>query len=262
MGNWIPKIPDNSIVCSPGWKSLTSMQKRLRKIYRKTVPDIVSGQINSIYRKFSNPNPKIPVHEAQILAELQAFFVHIPRTGGTSVEQVLRTVTRKHPIFGHTTAAEFQMMFPEQWKKFYSFAFVRNPWDRLASAFFYVQRSHRNSFFVKNFILPHHNDLSSFVIRVLKDNPTAAFMMEHFRPQFTYVCNPDRSTVVDFVGRFESINEDWKIIAGKIGLDELLPHSNHSSHDHYSNHYTSEAAEVIAQVYYEDIKIFGYHYEG
>ncbi|MFT5413140.1 MAG: hypothetical protein ACI9NC_005894 [Verrucomicrobiales bacterium] len=236
------------------------MQKRLKKIYRNSVPNALAGPINSIYRKFNNPNPKVPIHEAQILDELKAFFVHLPRTGGTSVEQVLRPLTQKDPLFGHTTAAEFQMMFPEQWKQYYSFAFVRNPWDRLASTFFYVQRSHRNSFFVKNFVLPHRDDLSAFVVNILKENPTAAFMMEHFRPQFTYVCNPDRSIAVDFVGRFEQINEDWKVIAEKLGIDTPLPHTNHSTRDHYSKHFTNEAAEAVAQVYREDIELFDYKY--
>ena len=81
------------------------MQKRLKKIYRKTVPNALAGPISSIYRKLNNPNPKVPIHEAQILDELEAFFVHLPRTGGTSVEQMLRPLTQKDPLFGHTTAA-------------------------------------------------------------------------------------------------------------------------------------------------------------
>lgn len=236
------------------------MQKRLKKIYRKTVPDALAGPINSVYRKFNNPTPKIPIHEGQILDELRAFFVHLPRTGGTSVEQVLRPLTAKEPIFGHTTAVEFQMIYPQQWQDYYSFAFVRNPWDRLASTFFYVQRSHRHSFFVKNFVLPHGDNLSAFVKAVLKDSPTAVFMMEHFRPQFTYVCNPDRSIAVDFVGRFEKINEDWKIIAKELGIDSPLPHTNHSTRRHYSEHFDGEAAAIVADTYREDIELFGYEF--
>jgi len=236
------------------------MPKRLKKIYRKAVPNAIAGPINSICRRFKNPNPKVPIHEAQILDELEAFFVHIPRTGGTSVEQVLRPLTNKDPLFGHTTAVEYQMMFPEKWEKYFSFGFVRNPWDRLASTFFYVQRSHRSSFFVKNFVLPHRDDLSGFVTKVVRDNPTAIFMMEHFRPQFTYLCNPDRSIAVDFVGRFERIDEDWEAVAQELGIDTPLPHTNHSARSHYSEHFTSEAAEIVADVYREDIELFDYQF--
>lgn len=237
------------------------MKHALKKFYRKNVPDILASPINNVYKRFNNPNPKIPVHEAQILKELKSVFVHVPRTGGTSVEQILRPHTTKNPIFGHTTAVEFQMMFPEEWENYYSFGYVRNPWDRLASSFFYMQRSHRESFFVKNFVLPYRLDLSSFIMNVVRDSPSSIFMIEHLRPQFHYLCNTDRSLAVDFVGRFESINEDWKIIADKIGLEESLPHTNHSNRKHYSKHYTSEAAEVIAQVYKDDIEIFDYRYE-
>ncbi|NIP97084.1 MAG: sulfotransferase family 2 domain-containing protein, partial [Akkermansiaceae bacterium] len=95
------------------------------------------------------------------------------------MEQVLRTRTAKNPVFGHTTAVDYQMMFPDKWARYYSFGFARNPWDRLVSSFFYLQRSHRDSFFVRNFVLPHHDDLSAFVVSVIREHPSSIFMVEH-----------------------------------------------------------------------------------
>ena len=115
-------------------------------------------------------------------------------------------------------------------------------------------------FFVKNFILKYKDDLSGFVMEVMRDHPKCVFMMEHIRPQFEYLCNTDRSIAVDFVGRFEKINEDWEVVREKLGIEETLPHTNHSTRSHYSKHYTTEAAEVVGKVYREDIEIFDYQY--
>ncbi|NIP97085.1 MAG: hypothetical protein GWO24_28085, partial [Akkermansiaceae bacterium] len=52
------------------------MRDNLKRIYRRTVPDALAGPINSLYKRFRNPNPRVPVHEAQVIDEVGAIFVH------------------------------------------------------------------------------------------------------------------------------------------------------------------------------------------
>ena len=55
-------------------------------------------------------------------------FVHINKTGGTSVVVALGLP------FGHLTAREkIEQLGRERWDGRFTFAFVRNPWDRVAS---------------------------------------------------------------------------------------------------------------------------------
>jgi hypothetical protein len=65
--------------------------------------------------------------------EHKFIFVHVPKTGGTSIESLLDLSGAKH-----NTARQYRNFFPDVWKRYFSFAFVRNPWDRVLS--FYMFR--------------------------------------------------------------------------------------------------------------------------
>jgi len=67
---------------------------------------------------------------------------------------------------------------------------------------------------------------------------------------------------VDFVGRFENLDSDWKYICKQIGCKQTrLPRKNSSSHAHYSESYTPELKELVAELYADDIELFGYKFE-
>ena len=64
----------------------------------------------------------------------RCFFIHIPRTGGNSIASTIldgRTA--------HTPYFVYQRAYPDEFDEFFKFCFVRNPWDRLVSAYFYLK---------------------------------------------------------------------------------------------------------------------------
>ncbi len=67
-----------------------------------------------------------------------AIFIHIPKTAGTSLLQVME-VNPPADHLRHATAAVYQRMHPDLWRSAYKFTFVRDPMDRLASAFYFLQ---------------------------------------------------------------------------------------------------------------------------
>ena len=76
-----------------------------------------------------------------------------------------------------------------------------------------------------------------------------------------WITDDKGKVVVDFIGKYENFDEDWKIVCEKIGIKAKLPHRNKSKHRHYSVYYTKEARQVIAERFKEDIKMFGYKFE-
>jgi len=133
----------------------------------------------------------------------------------------------------------------------YKFTIVRNPWDRAVSAFTYLKIKVRTPSL--RGMLFH-----SFVLKVLQKKGTqwnAHF--DHQHPKAFY----KGSCFVDFIGRLENIESDWKVIARSISAPVDLPHKNKSYHDDYSKYYKPESIEVIRNLYSEDIEKFGYSFE-
>jgi len=138
--------------------------------------------------------------------------------------------------------------------RIFKFTIVRNPWDRLVSAYSYLitrRRGRRQGYskwpfekFVKKVVLSRG---LSADLHWAAQYPNAYFEGEQF---------------VDFVGRFENLDSDWKYICRQIGCKQTrLPRKNSSSHAHYSESYTPELKELVAELYADDIELFGYQFE-
>ncbi len=205
-----------------------------------------------------------------IVAENPRFvFVHVFKTGGTSIKRALRrhamspwqeyaNVLLKRvgiPQFGpspypdHLTASKLiKRIGREQFDSYFSFSFVRNPWDREVSHYKYICRSRAHA--------DHETvrSLSGFgeYLRWRCDN--------RFRQQVDYL-NHEGERVVNFVGRFEKLNADFRHVCQRLGLNHKLPVLNRTNHSHYSNYYTEDLAELIRQTYCGDISEFGYEFQ-
>ena len=65
---------------------------------------------------------------------------------------------------------------------------------------------------------------------------------------------------VDFIGKFESINDDFDQIKSIIGIEAELPHLNASKRAGYQSYYDDETRLIVAQWFHEDIEAFGYSF--
>jgi hypothetical protein len=157
-------------------------------------------------------------------------FLHIPKTGGTSV----RTALGMGPIPYHVRALWLRQRCPEAFNKF-SFAFVRNPWDRMVS-YFYYQRGYD---------WERHG----------------RFDQVHMVQQVKFIMDEAGNPLVDFIGRFENLAEDFDTICGKIGIETPpLQHLNRSEHRHYRECYDDEAMQYVTDHFADDIARFGYSF--
>lgn len=190
--------------------------------------------------------------------DLRSIFVHVPKAAGTSVAL---------SIFGelpyHYMAADYLAIFGRRtYEAYFTFTFVRNPWDRLYSAYTFLSRGgwdDKDKSWAAQHLTPYR-DFPDFVRRGLGRPEIQAFM--HFIPQHEFVCDRRRRVLVDYVGYFETIADDFRAICRRIGVDAELAHTNRSTEADYRGAYDDETRAIVARVYASDITIFGYGFDG
>jgi len=143
----------------------------------------------------------------------------------------------------------FRALFASKLDDIFKFTFVRNPWDRVLSAFFFLQNT-------KGFIKPMWT-FKDYIKQVLaKKGPSVNY---HFRPQsLSFLYNGKLFDI--FIGRFERLAKDWKYIADRLRLPPRLPHINTTKHKHYTAYYDYECVQIVKEIYQEEIDALGYEY--
>lgn len=187
----------------------------------------------------------------------RAIFIHIPKTAGSSISNVLLGGPRGNP---HAAYSEYERINPRKFREYFKFAFVRNPWDRLVSSYFYLRDTdpRTQTWSLHEREVARFPDFASFVRGWLSEaniRPTV-----HLRPQHTFICDADLRLRVDFVGRVETITEDFRAVCERLGVAAELQRTNQSNHRPYAEYYTAELRERVAAVYADDIAIFGYQF--
>lgn len=188
----------------------------------------------------------------------KSIFVHIPKCAGVSVSKTIFG----NLAGGHTTLDEYLNIFePECIVTYFKFTIVRNPWDRLVSAYFFLKNGgfgkKDQAWFRKE--LGDFLDFEDFVKNWV--NRTNIWKWHHFRPQYHYMLDKNEKVHLDFVAFLENIDADFVYIANRIGLDCTLPESNKSKHSSYINYYSEQMKNIVSEVYAQDIKMLGYEFD-
>ena len=169
-------------------------------------------------------------------------FVHVPKTGGTSME-------RQPFVGGNNHDSIYTLLKHPECHKLFKWAFVRNPYDRLLSFHSAVWQHPNNG--LRN-IVPSH--FPSFVFSLL----TEEYKTAHLKLQSDFLCVDDK-VVMDFVGRFETIQQDWKVVCKQIGVpSDTLRHLNATEHSPWEICYTDDMRCVVYQFYKKDFTLFNY----
>jgi len=153
-------------------------------------------------------------------------FIHIPKTGGSSIEKAFNLFHR-HNLFvpRHTEVIEGVKFSPQHLthnliehecpftKDWFSFTVVRNPYTKLLSEYFYI-----NGIFEGEKVEKFDEDEFNFWI----DNSLLKFDMDHKLPQYSFI---DKE--VDMILRFENFEEDFNILQQKLNTHYKITHTNH-----------------------------------
>lgn len=204
------------------------------------------------------------------LPEKRLIYVLVPKVASRSVLAALTAHMTGTPTQSTTRADVFRAMeryvrgaYPPELRRLrrdnFAFTFVRNPLDRLLSAYsqqMAIPKPEAKTIFQRHRI-PLDASFARFVEIVSSVDDDHAD--GHIRSQHRYVTEGDE-VLVDFVGRFEELDEAWESLRQRFALPEL-PRRNTSSHLSVQEAYTPRLARLAAERYRRDIEFFGYQDE-
>lgn len=202
-------------------------------------------------------------------------FVHIPKTGGTSISTALRPLLGPGDFFEilhapkHYTARQIRNAFFStnlEWSSYLSFAIMRNPWERIYSDYCFSKRM------AETLGGGCEPGLEGWVqkIRRISQHPFERFVSEEFlgadKSTYQRYCQDDQGCdMLTFVGQFDRLTEDWQQVCNLLRLDARpLPHKNRTqsprgrSLRHYRGAYTPKLRALVFDRFRYDIERFGY----
>jgi hypothetical protein len=208
-------------------------------------------------------------------------FIHIAKTGGTSVRSALKRLHWTDPyalpihlVSGLTRllkyrigaklprhakgVAAYECIGEPFWSRLFKFTFVRNPWDLQVSSWHHLRR-------VPTAATSGLETFEAFLRHKFDPRRPFDYYFEISRQiQSHYILSMEGEVIVDFVGRYERLHDDFQEICRRAELPRLhLPHERRSSdrEPDYRRYYDDVTAELVAVHYAEDIRRFGYSFD-
>ena len=215
-------------------------------------------------------------------------FVHVPKTGGNSLlvdsikalggveiategqnyfnYRVIQRPDLTLTYIGHNARLNNYMTiarYKKQHPHCFAFAFARNPYDRLVSAFHYLSKGGMNEqdqLDSYEYVRAYKSDFRRFVLNELAGpGPPRIFHQIHLRPQLDWLCDEAGRIVIDYLAHFESMESAYEELGRRFEIALPPPsHENKSQHSHYENYYDESLRALVACAYRADFERLGY----
>ncbi|MFV3384137.1 sulfotransferase family 2 domain-containing protein [Pseudomonas sp. NY15364] len=191
--------------------------------------------------------------------EKKVIFIHIPKAAGKTISYSLLGAPNGT---GHQKLYVYER-YKEKYRKYFKFTFIRNPWDRIVSAFFYMKgfdpQSNDRDFFDR--YIGQETSFEEFINRLSNPNYKKLILSwEHFTPQTAYMKNRSGNIDLDFIGRVENINDDFAELSSILRIDAKITTRNAGVRTAYRDYYSGKMKEIVSSIYPEDIGKLNYKY--
>jgi hypothetical protein len=226
--------------------------KALSSLYRNCLPlswqqkiDVIRGE-SQVFR---------PCFEST-----KSIFIHVPKAAGTSIARAIYGMN-----VGHRKAIDYYDVSNKKFDAHFSFAFVRNPWDRAVSAYNFVKQNGTG------YVQPLPNSIyqselfdsfERFVLQWLV-NADLSKVDVVFEPQYKYICDRNNNIIVDHIGTVENMKSSILFLQKKLNVEIKIANLNQSTRKKdFRSYYNEETKKVIAELYKKDITLFNYSFNG
>lgn len=204
----------------------------------------------------------------------RCIMIHIPRTGGSSIERWLHGGDwwSVSPHTKHLLASQAKQVYAAYWDDYFKFAFVRNPWDRMVSCLHYAshfgfpeqEREKRSRYAPPEMIqLDGYKQLFGSPVTLEHDHrfyDRDDLLRKSHRANQVYLNILDEP--IDFIGRFENLRKDTAYIRQQIGVEKpFKAHVQRSKRREYDRYYDERSREDLRELFQHDIDTFGYKFQ-
>lgn len=200
-----------------------------------------------------------------ILNDKKLIYLNNSKTACSSIKKTFINKKIKDDYSIHFLNWNETNKIENDYEEFFKFTFVRNPFDRLVSCYESKFKSdskkgveilHYDKYLLG--ILNKDKGFDNFVKKIIK---IPKFLADrHFESQYRLIFDKNQNCLVDYVGKYENINEEFQFIKERFKLSSL-PHYNKSDKKNWKNYYTKETAELVYKYYKKDIEEFNYEKE-
>lgn len=207
-------------------------------------------------------------------------FISVPKTGTQTIESVLskykdthssdeinllykkegvqpgRWNKEKHllPMAKHICADELKYKLGEKYNNYHKVSFVRNPWDRTVSQYFFYKYK-LNKRHYENKKMKTYKNFKTFVLKGIEMG-RRPWLQQSF-----FICDKAGDILVNDVYKYENLQEGFNELCNKFYFPKWrLPHKNKTNHKHYTEYYDEETKQIVAEKYAQDIEYFEYKF--
>lgn len=207
---------------------------------------------------------------------LKAIYFETPKTASSSIKKALNIAVEKpdkinilniskkrkwwfssnHTAFEMWDDNEYEAI--ENYPDYFTFAIVRNPWDKMVSNWMMFCRSgidfrerQIETLFGKDATIIEFDEFIRMSVTIRN---------HHWQQLVDYLPREGDKILVDYIGRMETLADDWRGISRKIGLRATLGAENQTSHKDYRKYYCDELINIVAMTHKDDIRIFNFKF--
>ena len=199
----------------------------------------------------------------RVFSPVNATFVHMEKTGGSSIQRWLVVNTKSEKFNKHAGVPYIRKTFADPGLLF---TVIRNPYERVVSWYFYIMHKTQSRVDAvrdgititgnkKKLENKYNLEKNLQILNNLKKGFDNYVKNSPLKSQY-YNARP-----CDIILRLENIQQDFIQIQDLFGVHEPLHHLNKSVHNHYSKYYTEETKKIVYEKYRIDFENYGYTFE-
>ncbi len=210
-------------------------------------------------------------------------FIHIAKVAGLSLKAGLKDyaseptvfrIRRPPPVINghpnrlyqmwesrvvHAQAQDIKKELGVAFDEYYKFTFVRNPWDWQVSMYHFLLKETTNQLYQHIKTMQGFDEYLAWVVSTPALKPYPKYATKF---QKDMLIDEKGHLLVDFIGRYETLAEDFTLLCQLLRIKAQLPHLNKSVHCDYTTYYNHHTRQLVAEHFREDIELFGYTFDG
>jgi len=189
-----------------------------------------------------------------IAHNLKLIFIHVQRTGGTALSNILRQKLGGNfdILSQHHNAKTLDTIFLENYSDYYTFGFTRNPWSRILSWYSLIHFNNQKS------LVEERKRFEEFIELDFAADFTTQFF--HYN-SLDYFSNKEGKLIVDKIFHYENLENEIRVLFNQFNLPLTeIPLINETNPKNYKDYYTDKSRSLIAQKCKKDIEYFNYNF--